>query len=126
MEGMRVEYVIINDQDSHVWIVEVIIGLSLVVVLDSSIKDKFWLQVVCYLTFFLFCFILTFSYLHLFLRILLFLANVQKVVLELVHVHIYRKQVKAAIVYIITLDQRQVVLVEECQAFINTYRSSRP
>ena len=60
------------------------------------------------------------------MRILLFLADAQKVVLELVHVHIYRKQVKAAIVYIITLDQRQVVLVEEGQAFINTYRSSRP
>ena len=88
--------------------------------------DKFWLKVVCHLTLFLFCFILTFSYLHLCLRILLFLADAQKVVLELVHVHIYRKQVKAAIVYIITLDQRQVVLVEEGQAFINTYRSSRP
>ena len=126
MESMRVEYVIINDQDSHIWIIEVIIWLSLVVILNSSIKDKFWLQVVCHLTLFRFCFILTFSYLHLFLRILLFLADAQKVVLELVHVHIYRKQVKAAIVYIITLDQRQVVLVEEGQAFINTYRSSRP
>ena len=43
MESMRVEYVIINDQDSHIWIIEVIIRLSLVVTLNSSIKDKFWL-----------------------------------------------------------------------------------
>ena len=41
---MRVEYVIVDDKDSDIGIIEVIILLSLVVViLNSSVKDKLWL-----------------------------------------------------------------------------------
>ena len=41
---MCVEYVIVNDKDSDIGIVEVIILLSLaVVILNSSVKDKLWL-----------------------------------------------------------------------------------
>ena len=50
---MCVEYVIVNDKDSDIGIVEVIILLSLaVVILNSSVKDKLWLLVRRYLTFF--------------------------------------------------------------------------
>ena len=41
---MCVEYVIINDKDSDIRIVKVIILLSLaVVILNSSVNDKLWL-----------------------------------------------------------------------------------
>ena len=41
---MCIEYVIVDDKDSDIEIVEVIILLSLVVViLNSSVKDKLWL-----------------------------------------------------------------------------------